>query len=134
MHQKTVDDIVEEQRANMNMPFDELYHKQKKVIQDVIDAEKALEDKVASLVDPADRYILDTNKLTTEQKGDAARVLERFQSPFSVSQRRRKEALLDEKLKQIQDGSHTGAYKFDYSETADLKAKIAAGGMASNNK
>ena len=99
MHQKTVDDIVEEQRANMNMPFDELYHKQKKVIQDVIDAEKALEDKVASLVDPADRYILDTNKLTTEQKGDAARVLERFQSPFSVSQRRRKEALLDEKLK-----------------------------------
>lgn len=30
----------------MDMPFDELYHKQKKVIQDVIDAEKALEEKV----------------------------------------------------------------------------------------
>jgi len=26
----------------MDLPFDELYHSQKKVIQDVIDAEKAL--------------------------------------------------------------------------------------------
>lgn len=115
----------------MDMPFDELYHKQKKVIQDVIDAEKALEEKIQSLPDPSDLYKLDTNKLTAEQRGEVASILDRFQSPFSVSQNRKKEALLDEKLKQIQDGSHTGAYKFDYSETADLKAKLAQGSMFS---
>ena len=36
----------------MDLPFDELYHKEKKVIQDVIEAEKALEEKLASLRDP----------------------------------------------------------------------------------
>jgi len=44
-----------------------------------------------------------------------------------VSQRRRKEALLDEKFSQIQDSDHFGAYKFDYSETADLKSQVKQG-------
>lgn len=47
-----------------------------------------------------------------------------MESPFTVSQRRKKEALIDEKLREIQSGSQVGAYKFDYSETADLQQKI----------
>ena len=43
----------------MDLPFDELYHSQKKVIQDVIDAEKALKSKLDSLTDPFDQFLID---------------------------------------------------------------------------
>ena len=55
----------------MDLPFDELYHKQKKVIQDVIDAEKALKTKVDSLVDPFDQFLIDPSKLTPQQHAEA---------------------------------------------------------------
>ena len=111
----------------MDLPFDELYHGQKKVIQDVIDAEKALKSKLDSLTDPFDQFLIDQSKLTPDQLRDAQDALDRIQSPFSVSQRRRKEDLLDEKFRQIQDSDHFGAYKFDYSETADLKSQVKQG-------
>ena len=41
-HQEKIDSLIEDARENFDLPFDELYHKQKKVIQDVIEAEKAL--------------------------------------------------------------------------------------------
>ena len=34
---------------------------------------------------------------------------------------------MDEKLRHVQAGSHSGAYKFDYSETTDLKQKLSQG-------
>ena len=37
----------------MDLPYDELYHRQKQVIAEVIEAEKALEEKMNSLPDPA---------------------------------------------------------------------------------
>jgi len=83
--QERVDSIIEEQRANMDLPFDELYHTQKKLIQDVIDAEKALEAKVESMPDPWEYYKLDTSKLSADKRGRAEAVLDRFASPFSVS-------------------------------------------------
>lgn len=111
----------------MDLPFDELYHRQKKVIQDVIDAEKALKSKLDSLTDPFEQFLIDQSKLTPEQLREAQDVLDRIQSPFNVSQRRRKEALLDEKFRQIQTNNHYGAYKFDYSETADLRQQVKQG-------
>ena len=48
----------------MDLPYDELYHKQKQVIAEVIEAEKALEDKVNSLPDPAASKMLDISKLS----------------------------------------------------------------------
>jgi hypothetical protein len=41
-NEETVQAIIDESRAEMDTPFDEIYHRQKKVIQDVIDTEKAL--------------------------------------------------------------------------------------------
>ena len=52
-HKGELDAIIEEHRANMDLPYDELYHRQKQVIAEVIEAEKALEEKVNSLPDPA---------------------------------------------------------------------------------
>ena len=126
-HKGTVEKIIEEQRANMDLPFDELYHAQKKVIQDVIDAEKALQEKVDSLPDPAKAGSLDMSRVTAEQRGELQEILDQLESPFIASQKRRKEAILDAKLKKVQAGSHTGAYKFDYSETTDLKQKLSQG-------
>lgn len=111
----------------MDLPYDELYHKQKQVIAEVIEAEKALKAKEDSLPDPFASQMLDTSKLSAEQFGQVASLLESFQSPFQVSQRKRKEALLAEKLKQIEDGENAGAYKFNYSETADFEQKAALG-------
>lgn len=54
----------------MDLPFDELYHAQKKVIQDVIDAEKALQEKVDSLPDPTKAYSIDMSRVTAEQRGE----------------------------------------------------------------
>ena len=122
--------MIQEARDNANMPFDELYHTQKKVIQEVIDAEKALQDKMDSLPDPYDQFSIDKTKLSAEQRSEVEDIIDSLSSPFTVSQKRRKEALLDERLKQIQSGSQSGAYKFDYSETADLKSQVEQGLMS----
>ena len=106
----------------MDVPFDELYHAEKKVIQDVIDAEKALKAKQESLPDPMQNMQLDVSKLTSRERGSVQELLDKFDSPFTVSQRRLKEDLIDERLREVKTGNHTGAYKFDYSETADLKS------------
>ena len=44
----------------------------------MIEAEKALEDKVNSLPDPAASKILDISKLSAEKFGEVASVLESF--------------------------------------------------------
>ena len=67
----------------------------------MIEAEKALEEKTKQLPDPADYLNLDLAKLNAEQFGEVSKTLEKFQSPFAVSQKRRKEALLEEKLREV---------------------------------
>ena len=39
---EVIDDLVQEARDNFQTPFDELFHRQKNAIQNVIEAEKAL--------------------------------------------------------------------------------------------
>jgi len=94
-----IEGIINDAKETLDTPFDEIYHAQKKVIQDVIDAEKALQDKLDSLKNPADHLDIDISKVSAEQRGEIQDILDRFSSPFTVSQRRKKEALLDEKLK-----------------------------------
>ena len=120
--QKVVEEMIAKHRYEMDLPFDELYHKQKKVVQDVIDAEKALQEKIASLPDPYEQYLIDPAKLSPEDRSEAQDLLDRLSSPFNASQRRKRQAFLDSKLNQIAQGPSTGSYKFDYSETADLKS------------
>ena len=83
----------------MNVPFDELYHAEKQVIQDVIDAEKALKAKQDSLKHPFESLELDTSKLTSRERGSVQDILDKLDSPFAVSQRRRKEDMIDERLR-----------------------------------
>ncbi len=45
------------------MPFDELYHKEKKLVENVIKAEKALKEKERTLPDPMAHNTLDPNEL-----------------------------------------------------------------------
>lgn len=52
------------------------------MIAEVIEAEKALKEKEASLPDPLSSQTLDVSKLTAEQFGEVASVIESFQSPF----------------------------------------------------
>jgi len=44
--------MVEKLRDNFDLPFDELYHKEKKLIEQVIKAEKALKTKEQQMPDP----------------------------------------------------------------------------------
>jgi len=44
--------MVEDLRENQNMPFDELYHKEKMLIQNVIEADLALKKKMEALPNP----------------------------------------------------------------------------------
>jgi len=44
-----IEGIINDAKDTLDTPFDEIYHAQKKVIQDVIDAEKALQDKLDTL-------------------------------------------------------------------------------------
>ena len=126
-NKKFVDKIIADARTEFNTPFDELYHAQKQVIQDVIEAEQALEKKLASLPDPAAAFRLDISKVTPEERSKVQDVLENFQSPFTVGQRRQREAMLSEKLKEVTAGSSPGSYKFDFSEGADLLNQIDRG-------
>lgn len=61
-----IEGIINDAKDTLDTPFDEIYHAQKKVIQDVIDAEKALQDKVDSLKNPADHLDIDINKASAE--------------------------------------------------------------------
>ena len=63
-----IDKLISDLRGSMDLPFDELYHREKQVIQNVIDAEKALEEKLATLVDPMNQMKIDESKLTPEQR------------------------------------------------------------------
>lgn len=52
-----IQDQIADLRDKFDLPFDELYHKEKKLVDDVIKATKALRDKERTLPDPmgADR-------------------------------------------------------------------------------
>lgn len=108
----------------MDLPFDELYHKEKKVIQDVIEAEKALEEKLASLRDPIEQDVIDESKLTPQQRKEYHDILDQFASPFQMSVSQRKKAQLSEKLGSLKSQKETGAYSFEYSESQDIKSML----------
>ena len=111
----------------MDLPFDELYHREKKVIQDVIEAEKALEAKLAGLRDPIEQDVIDESKLTPQQRKQYHDILDQFTSPFQTSVNQRKRAQLSEKLGNLQSQSETGAYCFEYSESSDIRSMLKQG-------
>jgi hypothetical protein len=80
-----IDNMVEGLRDSMDLPFDELYHKEKKMIQDVIDAEKDLEARLATLIDPVETMRLDASKLDPEQRREYQDILDQFESPYELS-------------------------------------------------
>lgn len=47
---------VEKLRSQMDTPFDELYHKEKKLIADIVDAQRALKTKERTLPDAMNEY------------------------------------------------------------------------------
>ncbi len=44
--------MITDLRQNFNIPFDELYHKEKALVQAVIEADRALKAKESDLVEP----------------------------------------------------------------------------------
>lgn len=51
-HQAGIDDMIEDLRQNSDQPFDELYHREKALIQNVINAEIALKKKIDNMSSP----------------------------------------------------------------------------------
>jgi hypothetical protein len=45
-YKENIDNMIKDLKENADKPFDELYHKEKTLIQNVIDAEKELKRKV----------------------------------------------------------------------------------------
>ena len=122
-----IDQLIEDLRASMDLPFDELYHKEKSVIQNVIEAEKALELKLASLKDPIQQQEIDETKLTPSQRKEYYDILDQFASPFEISKNLRSKNHLSEKLESLQSQNETCAYCFDYSESQDIKSMLKQG-------
>jgi len=81
-----IDNMVAGLRDSIDVPFDELYHKEKKMIQDVIDAEKDLEARLATLIDPVETMRIDASKLDPEQRREYEDILDQFESPYDLSQ------------------------------------------------
>lgn len=48
-HRKEIDTLITELRGAFDIPFDELYHKEKALVMAVVEAEQALKDKMATL-------------------------------------------------------------------------------------
>lgn len=69
----------------MNLPFDEMYHMQKRVIQDVIDSEKALKEKEDSLKRINNQDEIDLDRLSATQRHEYQDVLDNFASPFEAA-------------------------------------------------
>lgn len=45
-YKENIDNMIKDLKENADKPFDELYHKEKTLIQNVIDAEKELKRKI----------------------------------------------------------------------------------------
>jgi len=49
-------EYLESIRGRMDLPFDELYHKEKGLIQEVVEAQKAFDERLNSLPSPMDEF------------------------------------------------------------------------------
>jgi len=58
-------EYLESIRGRMDLPFDELYHKEKGLIQEVVEAQKAFDERLNSLPSPMDEF-------KTKEQRDAA--------------------------------------------------------------
>ena len=55
--------MIEDLKINSDKPFDELYHREKSLIQNVINAELALKKKIDNMVSPLPKnYTMITDK------------------------------------------------------------------------
>jgi len=62
-HQEDIDVMIEDLKVNSDQPFDELYHREKALIQNVINAEVALKKKIDSIQSPLPKnYTLSQQK------------------------------------------------------------------------
>ena len=103
---------VEELRDKFDIPFDELYHKEKRLVDAVIKATQALKAKEDILPNPmGDERTFALNELQGEY------LSEEYQSehPFVRAERKRNEKLLEEQLDS--DGSSRFAFKLDETRT-----------------
>lgn len=63
-------------------PFEEIYHREKQVIGDVIDAQKKLEVRQAKMRDPLEHRLLDEKLLTVEQRAEVQHILDERKPRF----------------------------------------------------
>jgi hypothetical protein len=58
-----INERVKKVRDEQDTPFDELYHKERKLVHDIISAQKAIKDVEAKLPNPAQGYLFDPNDI-----------------------------------------------------------------------
>ena len=117
--------FVKELRSKFDMPFDELFHKEKKLVDAVVKATEALKRKESTLPNPigANR-IFNPNELKKEYLGKELQ----GEDQFTIDQRQKSkdihlyQVLLDEKL--FKDGiDETGTAEYSYT-LQDSKSNI----------
>lgn len=64
--QEQFEPMLKRLKSDFEIPFDEIYHREKQVIVDVIAAQKLLALKQSKLKDPMSHKILDQKLLTVE--------------------------------------------------------------------
>ncbi len=104
------------------MPFDELYHKEKRLVDQVIKATEALKAKEQNLPDPmgAER-IFKPEELQNQYLNDEFR----DEHQFLKDQRRRNDKLLNQSL----DGDGTSNFAFRVDESRNKIQELLANGM-----
>ncbi|CDW82520.1 UNKNOWN [Stylonychia lemnae] len=106
--QQQVDLLIEQRQDEYEIPFDELYHKEKKLIDQVVKAYQALEEKQATLPSPlGPQRIIEPTDVSEEllaEKGFA------IQSQFERDQRRENDKLLRKGLDSNESNTHPGYF------------------------
>lgn len=109
-------------RENFDMPFDELYHKEKRLVDQVIKATEALREKEQSLPDPmgAERTF-NPSELKNQYINDDFNT----EHQFLKDQRRRNEKLLNQAI----DGDGGSNFTFKLDESTNKIQELMANGL-----
>ena len=114
-------------KDKFDIPFDELYHKEKRLVDAVIKATQALQAKEAALPNPmGDERTFSLDELQGEY------LAEEFQSehPFVRAERKRNERLLNESI----DDAGSSSFQFKIDETKNKIQELYEQGLFSKKE
>jgi len=118
-YQALIDEHVKKAQEDLDTPFDEVYHKERKLVQDIIRAEKALKSIQAKLPNPAGNRLVDPKTIEADPKyGD---LFADMQSQFLRDQR------AQERLGSQVDGSAEPHHSYTELASSTVEDLVSSG-------